>query len=163
MKNAVFCAVAPCSYCVNRRFGRTVGSLAPRLLGQCSHGNLIFPFPRQDPIPALTCYLLAHLEKPFPPPPYWFPMWPLSIPFLFLYSWVSSTGDSVCSHLLTLVPRSQISYTLKMEAIRSSETSFNTISTWRHTPENGILKCEMNFNIWYELLMCMLWKFFIHK
>jgi hypothetical protein len=46
---------------------------------------------------------------------------------------------SVCSHLLRLVPRSRIYYTLKMEAIRSSETSVNTISTQRHIPEDGIL------------------------
>jgi hypothetical protein len=30
-----------------------------------------------------------------------------------------------CSHLLTLIHRSWISYTLKMEAIRFSETSVN--------------------------------------
>jgi hypothetical protein len=29
--------------------------------------------------------------------------------------------------------------TLKMEAIRSSETSVHTRSTWRHIPEDGIL------------------------
>jgi hypothetical protein len=44
------------------------------------------------------------------------------------------------SHLLTLVPRSRISYTLKTEAIRSSETSVNTISTRRYIPEDGILQ-----------------------
>jgi hypothetical protein len=35
--------------------------------------------------------------------------------------------------------------TLKMEAIRSSETSVHTTSTWRHIPEDGILhshRCE---------------------
>jgi hypothetical protein len=35
-------------------------------------------------------------------------MWPTFPPFLFLYSWVFSTGDSVCSHLLTLAPGSRI-------------------------------------------------------
>jgi hypothetical protein len=40
---------------------------------------------------------------------------------------------------MTLVPLSRISYTLKMEAIRSFETSVNTISTRRHIPEDGIL------------------------
>jgi hypothetical protein len=41
----------------------------------------------------------------------------------------------------TLVPRSRIfSSTLKMEAIRSSETSVYTISTRRHIPEDGILQ-----------------------
>jgi hypothetical protein len=31
-------------------------------------------------------------------------------------------------------------HSLKMEAIRSSETSVNKISTWRHIPEDGILQ-----------------------
>jgi hypothetical protein len=35
---------------------------------------------------------------------------------------------------------SWISYTLKMEAIHSSETSVNKISTRRHIPEDGILQ-----------------------
>jgi hypothetical protein len=56
--------------------------------------------------------------------------------------WVFSTGDSVCSHLLTLVPRSWIFYTLKMEAIHSSETSVYTISTQHHIPEDTILLNE---------------------
>jgi hypothetical protein len=44
-----------------------------------------------------------------------------------------------CS-LLTLVPHSRIfSSTLKMEAIRASETAVYTISTWTHIPEDGIL------------------------
>jgi hypothetical protein len=29
--------------------------------------------------PAL-CYLLVHLFRPFPSPPYWFPMWPILFP-----------------------------------------------------------------------------------
>jgi hypothetical protein len=41
---------------------------------------------------------------------------------------------------LTLIPRSRISYTLKMDAIRSSETSVNAISTRRHIPEGDILQ-----------------------
>jgi hypothetical protein len=47
------------------------------------------------------------------------------------------------SHLLTLVPRLRLSLlfssTLKMEAIRSSEKSVNTISTRGHIPEDGFL------------------------
>jgi hypothetical protein len=50
------------------------------------------------------------------------------------------SGHSVYRYLLTLVHRSWISYTLKMEAIRSSETSVNKISTRRHIPEDGILQ-----------------------
>jgi hypothetical protein len=57
--------------------------------------------------PAL-CYLLTHLYRPYPSPFYWYPMRPTLPPSLFLYSWVFSTGGSVCSHLLTLVPRSRI-------------------------------------------------------
>jgi hypothetical protein len=37
-----------------------------------------------------------------------FPMRPTLPPSLFLHSWVFSTGGSVCSHLLMLVPRSRI-------------------------------------------------------
>jgi hypothetical protein len=44
-----------------------------------------------------ACYLLAHFHRPFPSPLYWFPMWPTLPPFLFLYSWVISTGGSVCT------------------------------------------------------------------
>jgi hypothetical protein len=85
----------------------TLGSLSPRLLGQCSPGSPA-SFPRTDPMPALVCYLLAHLHMTFPSPLYWFSIWHTLPTFDFLYSWVSSTGDSVCSHLLTLVPRSRI-------------------------------------------------------
>jgi hypothetical protein len=83
----------------------TLGSLAPRLLSQCSLGSPASFLPRHDPIPALAYYLLAHLDRPSID----FPCGLFSLPpSLFLYSWVFSTGDSVCSHLLTLVPRSQI-------------------------------------------------------
>jgi hypothetical protein len=52
---------------------------------------------------------------------------------------VFSTGGSVCSHLFTLVPRSRDFYNLKMEAIRSSETSIHTRSTRRHIPEDSTM------------------------
>jgi hypothetical protein len=42
--------------------------------------------------------------------------------------------------LLTPVHRSRISSTLKMEAIRSSETPVNKISTRRHMPEDDVLQ-----------------------
>jgi hypothetical protein len=56
------------------------------------------------PIPALarSLLLLAHYHRPYPSPLYWFSMWPMC------YIAVFSTGGSVCSHLLTLVPRSRI-------------------------------------------------------
>jgi hypothetical protein len=47
--------------------------------------------------------------------------------------------------LLTLAPRTRIFSTLKMEAIRSSETSVHTRYTRRHIPEGSILhshRCE---------------------
>jgi hypothetical protein len=59
-----------------------------------------------------------------------------------------------------LVHRSWISYTLKMEAIRSSETSVNKISTRRHIPEDGILHELVKFsseesNIWRAHCNCI--------
>jgi hypothetical protein len=51
------------------------------------------------------------------------------------------------SYLLTLVHRSWISYTLKMEAIRSSESSVNKISTRRYIPEHGILHSHRSENL----------------
>jgi hypothetical protein len=69
MKNAVFWDVAPCRYCVNRRFGERISSI-------------------------------FRIEK------------------------FASEDFS----------------TLKMEAIRSHETSVYSISTRRHIPEDGILQ-----------------------
>jgi hypothetical protein len=51
------------------------------------------------------------------------------------------------SYLLTLVHRSWISSTLKMEEIRSSETSVHTISTRHHIPEDGILHSHRRENL----------------
>jgi hypothetical protein len=54
------------------------------------------------------------------------------------------------SRWLQLVPRSWIflfSSTLKMEAIRSSETSVYTISTRRHIPEDSILHSYCRENL----------------
>jgi hypothetical protein len=46
--------------------------------------------------------------------------------------------------------------TLKMEAIRSSETSLNTISTRRHIPEDGFFHshCPENLKSYKELISC---------
>jgi hypothetical protein len=48
---------------------------------------------------------------------------------------------------IMLVHRSRISYTLKMEAIRSSETSVNKISARHHIPEDGILHSHRRENL----------------
>jgi hypothetical protein len=82
-------------------------------------------------------------------------MWPTLPLSLFLYSWVFSTGGSVCSHLLTLVHARGFFSTLKMEAIRSSETSVDPRSTQRHIPEDNILhshRCESlkSYEIWFN-------------
>jgi hypothetical protein len=57
-------------------------------------------------------------------------------------------------HLLTLLPRWWIFFfsTLKMEAVRSSETSVNTISTRGHTLEDCFLHSHRRENL----------KFYIH-
>jgi hypothetical protein len=47
-------------------------------------------------------------------------------------------------------------FTLKMEGIRSSETSVHTKSTWRHIPEDGILhnhrRENLNSYMWADCL-----------
>jgi hypothetical protein len=61
--------------------------------------------------------------------------------FALIVSWPSTLACDIkrVRHVLTLVHLSRISYTLKMEAMRSSETSVNKISTRRHIPENCFL------------------------
>jgi hypothetical protein len=54
-----------------------------------------------------TCWFDLH-HWPYPSPLCWFPMWPTLPLSLFLYSWLFPTVGSVCSHLLTPVPRSRI-------------------------------------------------------
>jgi hypothetical protein len=46
--------------------------------------------------------------RPNPSPLCWFPIWPTILPSLFLYRWCFPAAGSVCSHLVTLVPRWQI-------------------------------------------------------
>jgi hypothetical protein len=50
------------------------------------------------------------------------------------------------------VPRALIVSGLKMEAIRSSETSVLTGTTRRHIPEDGILQAtyQQNIGFWYR-------------
>jgi hypothetical protein len=47
-------------------------------------------------------------HRPYPSPLCWFLTWPTLPLSLLLYSWLFPTGGSVCSHLLTLGPRSRI-------------------------------------------------------
>jgi hypothetical protein len=103
----------------------------------------LFPLLRLAPIPALACYLLAHLYDVSPPLSLLISMWPTLPPFLSLYSWLSSTGaqSAATSRWLLACGFS----TLKMEAIRSSETSVRTRTTRRHVPENGILQSFIVF------------------
>jgi hypothetical protein len=93
MKNAVFWDVALCRSCVNRRFGGTYRlHLQDRKIRERG-----FP-PDNDPLPALTpplCNLLA------------WPSYPISTDPTPLLS-IDFPCGSVCSHLLTLVPRSRI-------------------------------------------------------
>jgi hypothetical protein len=80
-----------------------------------------------------TCSTLS-----LPSPHYWFPTWPSFPPCPYIaehFNWqlslqlLAHTGSSLA-----------VSSTLKMEAIRSSETLVHTKTTRRHIPENGILQ-----------------------
>jgi hypothetical protein len=76
------------------------------------------------------------------PSHYWFPMWPTpSLPvllWLVVFDWRSSlqppahAGSSLADFS-----------TLKMEVIRSSETSVHTRTTGLHIPKNGILQYRL--------------------
>jgi hypothetical protein len=57
-----------------------------------------------------------------------------------LHSWLFPTGGSACSHLTTLVLSLADLSTLKMEVIRSSESSVNARPTQLHIPEDDILQ-----------------------
>jgi hypothetical protein len=71
---------------------------------------------------------------------------------------------SIYSYLLTLVHRSWISYTLKMEVIRSSETSVNKISTRPHIPEDGILHSHRRENLKsYNIKICSRYGIFVYN
>jgi hypothetical protein len=133
MKIAVFWDVAPCRHCVNRRFG---GTYRLHLQGR----NLVF-------LPRHILYLLW-------PATCW-PTSPDPSPLLSTDFPCSSPPLSSCSYTVgfilnisLLAPThagSSLEYflfssTLKMEAIRSSETSFNTISTRRHIQEGCFLQ-----------------------
>jgi hypothetical protein len=63
---------------------------------------------------------------------------------------------TVYSYLLTLVHRSWISSTLKMEDIRSSETSVNKMSTRCHIPQDGILHSHRRENLKSQFIICFL-------
>jgi hypothetical protein len=60
---------------------------------------------------------------------------------------LTDVSDECIAYPLTLVHRSWISSTLKMEAIRSSETSVNKVPTGRHIPEDDILHSHRRENL----------------
>jgi hypothetical protein len=114
MKNAIFWDVAPCSSCVNWRFGGTYRlHLQGRKIRERGTGMSRW-LQTQSPVENTQLYKnkkggrVGYMGDLFPSPLYWFPMYLTLRPFLFLYSWVFSTGDSVCSLLLTPVPHSRI-------------------------------------------------------
>jgi hypothetical protein len=61
--------------------------------------------------------------------------------------WRCGANLALCCHLFALVPRSRIFSTLKVEAIRSSETLVHTRSTGRHIPEDGILQLSVGLQV----------------
>jgi hypothetical protein len=85
LKNAVFWDMAPCRFCVNRRFGGTYRDRG------------------------------SSMSRMQPP---------------------AQAGSSIADFS-----------TLEMEAIRSSETSVHTKSTWRHFPEDSILHSHRSENL----------------
>jgi hypothetical protein len=133
-KQVVFWDVALCRSWVNRRFGRmyclrlqgrnirergTSVSTWPDLQGYedqytlaiSSPVALDFSPPLADTLSLIYIPLLPACwpsPGPYPSPLCWFPIWSTLPPSLFLCSWLFPTGDSVCSHPLTLVPCSRI-------------------------------------------------------
>jgi hypothetical protein len=72
------------------------GSLGPRLLGHCSHGNLAITFPPTRSVPALACYLLAHLSPD--PSPLLFTVSPCGPSPFPSCSYIASTGLHLPAH-----------------------------------------------------------------
>jgi hypothetical protein len=67
---------------------------------------------------------------------------------------VNTIAGCICGlQLFTLVHCSWIASTLKMEVIRSSETSVNKIPTRRHIPEGGILHSHRRVNLKSHILI----------
>jgi hypothetical protein len=109
MKNAVFWDVAPCRSCVNRRFG---GKYRLYFQGRKIHepGTSVSRWLQTEP-PVENIQLYKDRKV----------------------GWLSLQPPTHAGSSLTEFS------TLKMEAIRSSETSVHTRSTRRHNPEDGIL------------------------
>jgi hypothetical protein len=64
--------------------------------------------------------------------------WPSKISLNHVFLILNSRGQEKTR--IEQVAVDSLQSTLKMEAIRSSETSVNKISTQRHVPEDGILQ-----------------------
>jgi hypothetical protein len=140
MKNIVFWDVALCTSCVNRRFGGTYRLrarspfLAPKLLGQCSLSSPgIFPITYRSSAayrpPSATCCGLTFTTDPTPLLSVDFPCGLVSLsPCFYIVGYfrlVAQSADT-CSRWF---PARRFFSTLKMEAIRSSETSVNARCT----------------------------------
>jgi hypothetical protein len=112
-------------------------------------GIKVFSPSPTDPLPLIDLPLLpAGLTFITDPTPLfdWFPMWPILPLCLFLHSWLFSDW------WLSLQPPGHAGslladlFTLKMDAIRFSETSVNARSTQRHIPEDEILHSHRSEN-----------------
>jgi hypothetical protein len=125
MQDVVFWDVALCRSCVNRHFGGTYRLIDFTML------------PASD---------LQHRPNPPPPQPLcWFPIWPTLLLTLF--------SSNIAGYFRLQPPAHAGSSladfsTLKMEAMRSSETSVNTRPTQRHIPEEILHVWKMYVQIY---------------
>jgi hypothetical protein len=133
-----------------------LGSPVPRLLGKCPPGwPSLSPPPRHAPIPALACYTCSMMFPSPAPLTIDFPCGPLALPFSPYIACCFQLGLSLQKPVHAGSSLADFS-TLKMEAIRSSETSVHTRSTRRHIPENGILHSHCRENLKsYNKKLCL--------
>jgi hypothetical protein len=80
-------------------------------------------------------------------------MWPTLPPFLSLYNWCIRLALSVQPPAHAGSSFAEFT-TLKMEAIRSSETSVHTITTWNYTAPHHRKRHSSTFGEDYKLWLC---------